>query len=221
MKIAITDIKERRGGDEAVLTITISNGDNAEYRELIVAARMLFEVGNIAGGVIPYGLTSDQFDILEYDAKLWEAVKKAIDLLAFGDNSKKRLSEKLRQRGFDREISEDAAEYVEKLGLVDEKRQIRHLVSQLVSKGFGKSRVKQELIRKGISREVIEEELDELLDEVDFDENLEKLLRKKVNFSLMTNDADGRKYREKVVSAMFRYGYSPADVREKLREMME
>lgn len=221
MKIAIIALEGRRGGDEAALTIRITNGEMVEERELVVASRMLFEVGNIAGGALPYELSCEQFDVLEYDAKLWEAVKKAYDLLAYGDNSKKRLAEKLRQRGFDREIAEEAAEYAEKLGIVDEKRQLAHIVSQLTAKCYGRSRIKQELMKKGISREIIDDELDELLEEVDFDELLMKLLRKKVDVSLIGPGPEGRKYREKVISAMFRYGYSPDTVRRALRELAE
>ena len=219
MKISITALEGRRGGDEAALTIKLTNGEQVEERELVVASRMLFEIGNIAGGVLPYELNCEQFDELEYDARLWEAVKKAYDLLSYGDNSKKRLCEKLRQRGFDREIAEEAAEYAERIGAVDEKRQLRHTVEQLIAKCYGRSRIKQELIKKGISREIIEDELDELLCEVDFDELLEKLLKKQVDFSKLDSSPDGRKYREKVISAMFRYGYPPDIVRRMLREM--
>ena len=210
MKISITALEGRRGGDEAALTIKLTNGEQVEERELVVASRMLFEIGNIAGGVLPYELNCEQFDELEYDARLWEAVKKAYDLLSYGDNSKKRLCEKLRQRGFDREIAEEAAEYAERIGAVDEKRQLRHTVEQLIAKCYGRSRIKQELIKKGISREIIEDELDELL---------EKLLKKQVDFSKLDSGPDGRKYREKVISAMFRYGYPPDIVRRMLREM--
>ena len=221
MEIAIVALEGRRGGDEAALKIRIRDGERVEERELVVASRMLFEIGNIGGGVLPYALSCEQFDTLDYDAKLWEAVKKAYDLLAYGDNSKKRLSEKLRQRGFDREIAEEAVEYAERLGVVDEKRQLEHVVGQLVSKCYGRSRIKQELIRKGISREIIDEYLDDLLEEVDFDALLEKLLRKKVDFEMIGSGPEGRKYREKVISAMFRYGYSPDEVRRKLREICE
>lgn len=219
MKIAITALEGRRGGDEVALTVKICNNEHIEERMLLVASRMLFEIGNIAGGNLPYELTYEQFDELEYDSKLWEAVKKALDILAYGDNSKKRLSDKLRQRGFEREISEEAAEYVEKMGLVDERRQLSHLVEQLIAKGYGPSRIKQELIKKGISSDIISDELDDILSEVDFDLLLEKLIRKKVDLSLIDGSLCGRKYREKVIASMFRYGYSSDMTRRILREL--
>ena len=56
MKISITALEGRRGGDEAALTIKLTNGEQVEERELVVASRMLFEIGYIGGGVLPYEL---------------------------------------------------------------------------------------------------------------------------------------------------------------------
>ncbi len=221
MEISITALEGRRGGDEVVLTVKLTNGENIEERMLTVDSRMLFEIGNIAGGELPYALSCEQFDELEYDSRLWKAVKKAFDILSYGDNSKKRLCEKLRQRGFDREISESAAEYVEQLGLVDERRQLKHIVEQLIAKGYGPSRIKQELIKKGISGEIISDELDDIFCEFDFDEILERTVRRKIDISRLDSSIDGRKYREKIISSFFRYGYSPDSVRRILRRIEE
>ncbi len=220
MQIEIIGIKERRGGDEALLEIRIGDGELEEKRELAVAAKMLFELGNIAGGELPYALSEAQFDLLEYYEKLWEAVKKAADLISYGDNSKKRLSEKLRQRGFDRDISAEAAEYVERAGLINESRQLEHSVEQLAARGYGPTRIKQELIKKGISREVISEELEEKLCEIDFDEILSKVISKKVSEDKLGSDPEGRKYFDKMTAMLVRYGFSASNVRRRLRELM-
>ena len=220
MRIAVTALEERLGGDEVLVTVGISNGENSEERKLSVASNMLFEIGRIGPGALPYELSEEQFDLLEYDSRLWTAVKKALDLLSYGDCSKRRLCEKLVQRGFARELAEDAADYAERLGYIDEKSQLSRAVDSLAAKGYGRSRIKQELVKKGISREVISDELEILLDEIDFDESLTRLLEKKADLSRLDSSSDGLKYRESLISAMFRYGYSPSDVKRKLREMM-
>ena len=220
MRIAVTALEERLGGDEVLVTVGISNGENSEERKLAVASNMLFEIGRIGPGALPYELSEEQFDLLEYDSRLWSAVKKALDLLSYGDCSKMRLCGKLVQRGFSREISEDAAEYAERLGYIDEREQLSRAVNSLAEKGYGRSRIKQELVKKGISREVISDGLEDLLDEIDFDESLAELLDRKVDFSRLDSSPEGLKYRESLISAMFRYGYSPSDVKRKLREMM-
>lgn len=219
MQIEIIDIRERMGGDEALLKIKLGNGELFEERELAVAAKMLFELGNIAGGALPYKLNEEQFDLLEYDSRLWEAVKKAADLIAYGDNSKRRLCEKLRQRGYDRDIAEDAAEYVERAGLINESRQLEHSVTQLAARGYGPARIRQELIKKGISREVISEELEERLNEIDFEENLSRMIERKIDAAKLKDGIEGRKYFEKSVAMLIRYGYSASDIRKGLREL--
>ncbi len=219
LKITIVALEARRGGDEAELTVKITAGESREEtQKLAVGTKMLFEIGNIGVGVLPYELTQEQFDTLEYDAELWKAVKKGIDLLAYSDNTKFTLTKKLRERSFDKYIAEDAAEYLADAGYIDEKRMLERAVEQLANvKLYGKSRIKSELFKKGISREVLSEYLDECFDKVDFEENLIRLLEKKCDLSAM----DDRKYRESLYAAMYRCGYSVSDVRAAIKQMEE
>lgn len=218
LSIRITELEARRGGDEAALTVEIGAGERIETRKLTVASKMLFEIGNIGIGSIPYALTPEQFDTLEYSAKLWEAVKKGLDILAFGDNTKSALTVKLRKRGFDRYLSEDAAEYIAELGYINEAQMLERAVEQLANvKLYGPSRIKNELYKKGISREVLDENLAECLEKVDFEENLLKLVRRKCDLDAVSD----RNYREKFYAAMYRLGYSPSQTRDAIKRIRE
>lgn len=219
VSITIIQLAPRRMGEEVELTVKISDGgEHEEARKLVLASKMLFEIGNIGVGSLPYTLTVEQFDTLEYDAKLWEAVKKGLDLLSYGDNTKSALTTKLRTRGFDRYISEDAAEYLAALGYIDERRILERAVEQLANvKLYGKGRIKSELYKKGISREVLAEHLGECFDEIDFDENLMKLIKRKCDFEALSD----RKYRESFYAAMYRLGYTVSEVRAALWAMDE
>ncbi len=220
MDISITIVKldARRMGEEVQLTVRIASGENEDTVKLTVSSKMLFEVGNIGVGSIPYALTREQFDSLEYSAKLWEAVKKGIDLISYGDNTKSQLIMKLRARGFDKYMAEDAAEYVRELGYIDEKGILERAVHQLAGvKLYGKSRIKNELYKKGISREIIGEYLDDLFEEIDFEGNLCKLIQKKCDFERLSDC----KYRESLYAAMYRLGYSPSDTRAAIKAVME
>ncbi len=220
MDISITIVKldARRMGEEVQLTVRIASGENEDTVKLTVSSKMLFEVGNIGVGSIPYALTREQFDSLEYNAKLWEAVKKGIDLISYGDNTKSQLVMKLRARGFDKYMAEDAAQYVEELGYIDEKGILERAVHQLAGvKLYGKSRIKNELYKKGISREIISEYLDDFLEEVDFSANLCRLVQKKCDFERLCD----LKYRESLYAAMYRLGYSPSETRAAIKDAME
>lgn len=219
LSISIVKLEAKRMGEEADITVLISAGEGKEEtKKLSVASKMLFEIGNIGVNALPYPLTSEQYDILEYDAQLWSAVKKGLDLLAYADNTKSTLVQKLRTRGFDKYVAQDAADYICKLGYIDERHMMEREVERLANvKLFGKARIRNELYRKGLSREVMDEGLSELLSEIDFEENLCKLIRKKCDFTRL-ND---RKYRESFYGAMYRLGHSPSDTRAAIKLCIE
>ena len=180
VNIEIVKLEPRRMGEEVILTVRIANGEHEQTEKLTVASKMLFEIGNIGNDVLPYHLTKESYDTLCYDASIWEAVKKGIDLLSYGDNSRSKLITKLRQRGFDKYISEDAAEYICSLGYIDERRMLENAVERLANvKLYGRSRIKNELYRIGISKDIISEYLSDMLDEIDFEENLKKMINNK------------------------------------------
>ncbi len=218
-EITITHLESRRGGEEAVITVRIYGGEGKEeIKKLTVASKMLFDIGNIGFGSIPYALKREEYDALTYDAQIWEAVKKALDLLSYGDNTKAALIRKLRERRFDKYVSEDAAEYVANLGYIDEygilEREVRRLANINL---YGKSRIRAEVYKKGISKDILTEHLSELLSEVDFEGNLLRLVRKKCDFSRI----EDRKYRESFFAAMYRLGYSPSDTRRTIKTVIE
>ncbi len=217
ISIEIISCESRRSGSERFLTLKITSGDNYEKRKLAVGSKMLAEAGITDTENLPFTVTREQFDTLEYMAELWEAVKKGLDILSFADNTKAMLIKKLRERSFDKYIAEDAAEYLSRYGYINEAGMLERLVDRLANvKLYGRGRIKTEIFKKGISREVIDENLDSLFDEVDFGENLKKLLLKKCDIDSLSD----RKYRESVYAAMYRYGYSVSDVRDAINEML-
>lgn len=222
LDIAIIKLESRRGGDEAELTVRIVPvGDasgKADTRKLAVSSKMLFELGNIGVGSLPYPLTTEQLDTLLYQAELWETVKKGLDLLAYGDNTKSSMITKLKSRGYDKYTASDAADYLAQLGYIDERRMLARAVEQLANgKLYGPSRIKSELYKKGISRDILDDSLAELLEAVDFEENLIRLVEKKCDMTRL----DDPKYRESVYAAFYRYGYSPSATRAAIKRIQE
>lgn len=214
----IISCESRRSGSERFLTLKITNGEHFEKRGLAVGAKMLAESGIVDTESLPFTVTREQFDELEYMSGLWEAVKKGLDILSFADNTKAMLIKKLRERSFDKYIAEDAAEYLSRYGYINEADMLERLVDRLANvKLYGKSRIKTEIFKKGISREVIDENLESLFDEVDFGENLKKLLLKKCDIDSMSD----RKYCESVYAAMYRLGYGVSETRDAIKIIQE
>ncbi|MBQ8510128.1 MAG: RecX family transcriptional regulator [Clostridia bacterium] len=222
LRIAITALEARQGGDEVVLTILTESIREGQIQhsgsvKLTVASKMLFELGNIGAGSLPYALKPEQYDQLEYSAELWQAVKKGLDLLSYIDNTRASLITKLRERQFNKDIASDAADYIADMGYIDERRILARAVEQLAGKLYGRSRIRQELAKKGISREILREELPELLDAIDFGVSLRRLLTRKCDFSRL----DDAKYRESLYATMYRLGYTPSETRAVIKELQE
>lgn len=221
LSINITKLIPKNGGSEVGVEITLSHPEDEAKREvtkLTVFAKMLFAIGNIGMGSLPYTLTREQYDELTYDGEIYAAAKKGMDILAYGDNTERGLVIKLRERGFDRYTAEDAASYLAENGYIDEKSFLARTVSRLADvKLYGKSRIKAELNKKGFSREVTSENLDELLYEIDFEENLYRLISKKCDIDSLSDV----KYRESLYAAMYRYGYSPGETKTAISRLKD
>lgn len=218
LSIRIIEIEPRMGGAELVLTVSMQNAVYCEEKKLAVAKNMLYRMAHIGEGDLPYDLTGEQYCDLEYFEELWKAVKKGIHLLDFADATRLTIIKKLKDRGFDKHIAENAADYLVKYGYIDEKKYAEHLIDTLANtKLYGPSRIRAELYRKGISREIIDKHLDELLSQIDFEENLLKLVRKKCDIDAISD----RACREKFYAAMYRLGYSVSQTRDAIKSIKE
>lgn len=218
LSIKITALEMRRGGAEAYITVRIENGTNSEEKKLALWAKLLRKVANVSEENLPFALTRDQLDALEYGAEVWRAVKKGLDILSFADCTRLAMVKKLRERGFDKYTAEDAADLLVINGYINEKKLLELLVDKLANtKLYGPSRIRAELYKKGFSRNALDEYLDLFMAEVEFEENLKRLLIKKCDFSRL----DEQKYRESVYAAMYRYGYSVSDTRAAIKFIRE
>lgn len=111
------------------------------------------------------------------------AKKKALSLLSYSDNGKKRLYEKLVERGFPRDISQDVTDEMVSLGYINEERQLERLIlNEANVKLRGPVKITLTLKAKGYSGEKIKEVMLSLMksSEIDFKANAKKLLEKKL-----------------------------------------
>ncbi len=85
------------------------------------------------------------------------ALKTAMNILAYADNTERRLKRKLAEKGFSPDAVNYACTYVIEKGYLDENRMIDSAVRSLVKfKMYGKARVIAELHQKGFRRDVID-----------------------------------------------------------------
>ncbi len=94
-------------------------------------------------------LVQDTYDELVLCDMTFRARKKALNILAFGDNSKNRLLYKLVCADIRRDIAEKVVSEMEKRGYLDDKRQIEREVFRCYEKLFGPIKITSRLHGKG------------------------------------------------------------------------
>ena len=140
---------------------------------------------------------------IEYD----NALKSALNILNFADNTEKKLREKLTSRGHSRKTVNEVVEYLKRVGYLDDSRFIRQAVNYYASvKLYGRIRIKKELFAKGFSREDVD-----AVDYDDYDLDFVGLCGERIE-----KTASRYKTREALVAALARYGYTYGEIKSAL-----
>ncbi|WP_051904521.1 regulatory protein RecX [Hippea jasoniae] len=98
-----------------------------------------------------------------------EALNYALRLLDRRDYTKKQLEDKLNSRGVSKRDIIEVVNYLKEKGYVDDERYARNYVYFRLKRGYGKKRIRFELLNKGIDEAIIDKALglqDEKADEV-------------------------------------------------------
>ena len=167
-------IKESK--TKGYLVIGVKEGE--EKTPLTVSAAAYAEVGSPALGE---ELSADTLDTLTRENQKFLALKKALYLLSFSDNSERNLRYKLMRAGYSRDVVDFAVSEVLRLGYINEARQLERLiVNEANSRLYGPMKIVSRLVSKGYSAGAIREAMESLRDsgEVDFDLNRTRLLEK-------------------------------------------
>ena len=170
----IREIKDSR----LLLLGLAEEGESARYT---VNLSLFREIGMPSSGD---ELDSSQMSAIKYTDRLISAKKKALNILAYADNSRKNLATKLYRAGFEREIIDEVCSEMVNLGYINEKNQLeRLLLNEANIKLRGPMKIIPSLVQKGYSQSKIREVLDNLVreGEIDFRENSKKLLEKKLS----------------------------------------
>ena len=171
--------------------------------------------------VQPGRLSAEEADRLEHAGRLCSAIRKAGELLGYGDMSARTLVRKLTARGIDRAVADEAADWLAARGML---RRVRPRWRSAVAMParVGTRRIRQDLLAHGYPSEA-DAALDALHDPedpayVDFDAVCRSVLRVKLGQdAALTADraACGR-----LIAAMMRLGYDSDTVREALRDAL-
>ena len=207
MKIQIIHAAARQSGG-VIVKIRMSDGEMGETRSLVLSELEWARLGLVAGDE----LDEDGFDRLECAAEYCEAVRRGMELLSYGANSRSALVIKLRRRGYDRELCERVAAELYDKGYINENADAEGIVRSCLSRGYGKKRIVIKLRERGYENSVIAQVLQEF-DEIDFVANCAALIKKRCGEELPSERAQ----LDKLIGALVRYGYSYGEIKEALK----
>lgn len=190
MKIKYVSKTER--GEYAMITLV------GEKRALTLTGRLYSSLGEPGVG---YELSDDEYSELLLADEQYRALKKALNILSFGDNSKRKLYEKLRRGGFSPEVCRRTVEDMTELGYLNEEKQLQRLISSLANVSlFGPKRITAKLMNSGYSHEDIRRAISSLNEcgEIDFEAGFNKLAKKHLG-----EEPDS----EELAKLRYKYGY--------------
>ena len=215
--ITVTDVQTAEGSKgKFLITVKLSTGQHEEVRTFSVF-RYFLKNEIFCGEPPAVGdfLGADKFEALEFAEACSNAAIKAVSLLAFGDNTAKKLSDKLRQKGFSRDAAAEAVRFCVEKRYIDEEDQLKRLMELLCEKKkYGLRRIRQEVWQKGFSEDVLKAHFEENAAELDFDAAVYDRVKRLGKDAFSTPEQ-----KKKHVSSLLRYGFSMDEINGALKQL--
>ncbi len=160
-------------------------------------------------------ITSTALEQIKDADVLRKAKKRALYLLGERSMCRGELLSKL-TRSYGEEIADEAVEYVEELGYIDDEEYAPKLADYLIRrKRWGIYRAKREMIHRGLDAELVENTLAEFSEE-ELDEELTELIEKKYSSKLANYDD-----RRRTIAALMRRGYSYSSIKRCIEALID
>lgn len=148
-----------------------------------------------------------EYDELCSASALSLAKARALRIINTRPMSRREMRDRLVSKGETPDNAELCADWLCEMGLINDRSYASSVVRHYASKGYGLTRIKQELRRHGIERELWDEALEELPDQ---DGYIAGFLRSRLS------DPEDKAQVKKVSDALFRRGYSWEQIKHAL-----
>ena len=209
---AVDQAENSRG--KFLITVKLSTGQHEEVRTFSVFRYFL--KNPVFGGNVPAVgdfLSAERFEALEFAENCSNAAIRAVNFLAYGDNTAKKLSDKLRQKGFSRDAAAEAVRFCVEKRYINEEDQLRRLMELLCEKKkYGLRHIRQEVYNKGFSEDTVKAVFEECALSLDFDAAVLDRVRRLGADAFSTPEK-----KKKQVSSLLRYGFSMDEINRALK----
>lgn len=212
MIINIIALVAQNGGEETCVSIELSDGVHTELQKHTILTMQYADLRIKKGE-----LCSDKYEEIVTAAKVYAAYKKGLSLLSYTASSKKNLYYKLKSRGFEDHICEEAIKMLVSGRYLNDNDSCIREAEKCALKLWGKKRIVSHLYSKGFDTEAVSLAVDEL--EVDYLENCKELILRnyKRQFSAISEDESAK---QKLVASLSRMGYSFSEIKAALNELI-
>ena len=201
-----------RGEDEIAVTFALREGEHQQTEAFTVSAADVADLRLCRGDS-----DRETFDAVGHLAELRRARKQGLYLLGYGACSRRMLCEKLRRKGFPKEIAEEAVALLCRDGYLNPAADALREAQRGVAKLWGKRRIAAALFSKGYDEAEIQDALFSLEDEgVDYAE----LCAERIRQTMPDLSADPAMKRKQIAS-LERCGFTHSEIREAFKQVSE
>lgn len=168
-------------------------------------------LGIITGRFIRSGMDFDReaYNELVSASGLAMAKARALRIINARPMSREELRKRLIEKGETPENAEACADWLCRMGLINDAEYAGSVVRHYAAKGYGSARIKQELRHHGVPREMWDEAMLQMPEQ---DAYLERFIRSRLS------EPGDRAQVKKVSDALFRRGYSWEQIKHALNE---
>lgn len=168
-------------------------------------------LGIITGRFIRSGMDFDEeaYNELVSASGLAMAKARALRIINARPMSREELRKRLIEKGETPENAEACADWLCRMGLINDAEYAGSVVRHYAAKGYGSARIKQELRHHGVPREMWDEAMLQMPEQ---DAYLERFIRARLS------EPGDRAQVKKVSDALFRRGYSLEQIKHALNE---
>ena len=157
-------------------------------------------------------LDEEQLDLIRRKTSAALAREYRLTLLSNRQHSRKELGDKLLRKGTPDEAVDDALDWLEDHGYLNDGRYAGAVVRHYAAKGYGPGRIRMELTKRGISREHWDSAFGEL---PQTDDTIERFLRSRLR------NPDDRDEVRKVSAALARRGFGWDEIKAAIERYHE
>jgi regulatory protein len=147
-----------------------------------------------------------------------KAMNTAVRILTNRDHSKYELTQKLQQRGIERNVVGAVLAECERLNYINDQRTARLYISQLNRKCFGKRHIRMALKKKGLRGTAIENMVLQKCAEVEERKKAARLLEKRMKIINRAQAAE--KKRDNLYRFLYSRGFSKDVITEVMRDQV-